>query len=210
MIVYFNITNQMLTCNKDFSTVEDAVKYVRCKFDFCTSDWDGCEKIAYFVNTKSKASSEQILVNDECYLPVAVISDEGHIEMAVHGIRGDYKVTTNVYEFYNYRTLNNSEITPEPDLTTYEKIMGILADIKNTKLNASGYTPGKIIGVNEHGNLVEMDAPEGSKVLVDETLTFKGQAADAYIVGREVDTLTQEITNVKVEVGNVEVLLKMI
>ena len=48
------------------------------------------------------------------------------------------------------------------------------------------------------------------KVLVDETLTFKGQAADAYIVGREVDTLTQEITNVKVEVGNVEVLLKMI
>lgn len=58
-----------------------------------------------------------------------------------------------------------------------------IVDLDANKLNNSGFPAGKYLGTDDVGNVVVREAPSGSSVMIDSTLSVTGAAADAKSTG---------------------------
>lgn len=122
MIINFHINNQKISCD-DVLVVEKTSKYLVGKFLFETPDWDDCEKTAYFKNEKTGIKNSRLLVDDCCYIPSDILNDTGYIEVSVHGVKGETKITTCICNFLNTRTFSTNENIPDDNLTLYEQLL---------------------------------------------------------------------------------------
>lgn len=205
MVINFFVDNQKIVCDRKH-IAEKSQNYLACNFIFVTDDWDGFEKIVYFRNKRTGEKGEKLLDKGVCLVPASVIKSTGHIEISIWGIKDDIRITTDICGFYNYATFKNDAMSPEEELELCEQMLAKLGK----KVDKTGWGANKILGTDEYGNVVEKDEPECNDILIDDTLKNYGQAADAYITGSRFTELDKEITNVKIEVGNTEALLKTI
>lgn len=106
---------------------EDSQNYVTAVFTFLTDDWENTEKTAQFQNPKTGEVYESILdSNNACTVRWEALSDSGDMNMAVFGVNGGYRVTTNMGVITVLPTLSGgeSDIPPSPDV--YQQLLTML------------------------------------------------------------------------------------
>lgn len=95
-VLEFEVSKQHLTRKRgcDFKKiVAGSTGYLRAKFYFSQSEWDGCRKAASFWlnNTESAVLLDE---SNTCIIPSEVLVGE-KFEVSVTGVRSDYRITTN-------------------------------------------------------------------------------------------------------------------
>lgn len=95
-VLEFEVNKQRLTRRRgcDFKKiVAGSTGYLRAKFYFSQSEWDGCKKAASFWlnNVESAVLLDE---SDTCIIPSEVLVGE-KFEVSVTGVRSNYRITTN-------------------------------------------------------------------------------------------------------------------
>lgn len=154
--------------------VSDTINYLEVAFSFKTDDWDGLEKWAHFARDSEvydiRLTDDHIRKEDHLNLSA------GKWKVYIHGneFRGGevvQRVTTNMATLYVEPTgALNGEPFPEMPASVTEQILARLEDVEQ---NGGG--------------------SGGQQVVIDDTLTKPGCAADAKAVGEKINQLSGEI-----------------
>lgn len=95
-ILEFTVDRQRITRKKgcDFShIVAGSAGYLKAKFYFAHSEWEGCKKAASFwVN--GEESAELLDETDTCLIPTEVLVGD-RFSVSVTGVRPEFKIVTN-------------------------------------------------------------------------------------------------------------------
>lgn len=126
MIINLSVKNQFLAKESNVHSVELSQNYIRCIFDFLTTDWDGTDKTAVFKNSKTGKTYEVMLDNDACMIPPEVLSNNGYVQISVYGSRDSYRITSSIVSFENDKTLFGGLASEGPTLTVYEQLLNRL------------------------------------------------------------------------------------
>ena len=120
----FNIRNQSISRIDNFSPAEKSTNYLIAEFNFKTADWHNTEKTAVFENKTTKKKYDALLDDNHCVVPWEVIDGKGCVGVAVYGVNGEYRITTDATEFKVNPTLYGGSGTQEPTPNVYEQILG--------------------------------------------------------------------------------------
>lgn len=129
-MLIFNVRNQSISRIDTFLPAEKSENYLEATFDFKTDDWEGATKTAVFRNIKSNVTKDIILSDNRCIVPWEVLTEKGQIEVSVHGLSLDDKITTNIAEFTLNATLYGGSATAEPTPDIYQQIIDMLENIE--------------------------------------------------------------------------------
>ena len=106
---------------------EDSQNYVAAVFTFLTDDWENTEKTAQFQNPKTGEVYESILdSNNACTVRWEALSDSGDMNVAVFGVNGGYRVTTNMGVITVLPTLSGGESDTPPSPDVYQQLLTML------------------------------------------------------------------------------------
>lgn len=106
---------------------EDSQNYVTAVFTFLTDDWDNTEKTAQFQNPKTGEVYESILdSSNACTVRWEALSDSGDMNVAVFGVNGGYRVTTNMGVITVLPTLSGGESDTPPSPDVYQQLLTML------------------------------------------------------------------------------------
>ena len=106
---------------------EDSQNYVTAVFTFLTDDWDNTEKTAQFQNPKTREVYESILdSSNACTVRWEALSDSGDMNVAVFGVNGGYRVTTNMGVITVLPTLSGGESDTPPSPDVYQQLLTML------------------------------------------------------------------------------------
>ena len=106
---------------------EDSQNYVTAVFTFLTDDWDNTEKTAQFQNPKTGEVYESILdSSNTCTVRWEALSDSGDMNVAVFGVNGGYRVTTNMGVITVLPTLSGGESDTPPSPDVYQQLLTML------------------------------------------------------------------------------------
>lgn len=106
---------------------EDNQNYVTAVFTFLTDDWDNTEKTAQFQNPKTGEVYESILDSgNACTVRWEALSDSGDMNVAVFGVNGGYRVTTNMGVITVLPTLSGGESDTPPSPDVYQQLLTML------------------------------------------------------------------------------------
>ena len=179
---------------------EDSQNYVTAVFTFLTDDWDNTEKTAQFQNPKTGEVYESILdSSNACTVRWEALSDSGDMNVAVFGVNGGYRVTTNMGVITVLPTLSGGESDTPPSPDVYQQLLTMLGQ-KADNMTYSDSVLRLLSGSKELARVII--AGDGSSVQPDWNQNDSG-AAD-YIKNRPF----YDDTNVLVEWdGNTEGLV---
>lgn len=106
---------------------EDSQNYVTAVFTFLTDDWDNTEKTAQFQNPKTGEVYESILDSgNACTVRWEALADSGDMNVAVFGVNGGYRVTTNMGVITVLPTLSGGESDTPPSPDVYQQLLTML------------------------------------------------------------------------------------
>ena len=106
---------------------EDSQNYVTAVFTFLTDDWDNTEKTAQLQNPKTGEVYESILdSSNACTVRWEALSDSGDMNVAVFGVNGGYRVTTNMGVITVLPTLSGGESDTPPSPDVYQQLLTML------------------------------------------------------------------------------------
>lgn len=106
---------------------EDSQNYVTAVFTFLTDDWENTEKTAQFQNPKTGEVYESILdSSNACTVRWEALSDSGDMNVAVFGVNGGYRVTTNMGVITVLPTLSGGESDTPPSHDVYQQLLTML------------------------------------------------------------------------------------
>lgn len=106
---------------------EDSQNYVTAVFTFLTDDWDNTEKTAQFQNPKTGEVYESILdSSNTCTVRWEALADSGDMNVAVFGVNGGYRVTTNMGVITVLPTLSGGESDTPPSPDVYQQLLTML------------------------------------------------------------------------------------
>ena len=106
---------------------EDSQNYVTAVFTFLTDDWDNTEKTAQFQNPKTGEVYESILdSSNACTIRWEALADSGDMNVAVFGVNGGYRVTTNMGVITVLPTLSGGESDTPPSHDVYQQLLTML------------------------------------------------------------------------------------
>lgn len=106
---------------------EDSQNYVTAVFTFLTDDWDNTEKTAQFQNPKTGEVYESILdSSNACTVRWEALADNGDMNVAVFGVNGGYRVTTNMGVITVLPTLSGGESDTPPSPDVYQQLLTML------------------------------------------------------------------------------------
>ena len=106
---------------------EDSQNYGTAVFTFLTDDWDNTEKTAQFQNPKTGEVYESILDSgNSCTVRWEALSDSGDMNVAVFGVNGGYRVTTNMGVITVLPTLSGGESDTPPSPDVYQQLLTML------------------------------------------------------------------------------------
>lgn len=106
---------------------EDSQNYVTAAFTFLTDDWENTEKTAQFQNPKTGEVYESILdSSNACTIRWEALSDSGDMNVAVFGVNGGYRVTTNMGVITVLPTLSGGESDTPPSPDVYQQLLTML------------------------------------------------------------------------------------
>lgn len=125
-----------------------------------------------------------------------VCTAAGRVQLVVNLLQGTAQISTFPIEL-NVCSHPNIQVTSE----NYYKLTGTVS--------TSGWTPNMMLGTDVDGNVVTVES-----VLLDDTLTQTGQAADAKTVGDQLAAIVKTVNgfapdksgNVEIEVGGVKTI----
>lgn len=117
------VTGQVLEKETEECIVQLSMNYIQCSFDFRTSDWDGTIKTAVFENKIAKKSNSVVLKDDTCLIPNSVLEEPGFVEIAVHGVKENYRITSSTVSIRNSETIYGGETEIPPELNMWEQIL---------------------------------------------------------------------------------------
>ena len=179
---------------------EDSQNYVTAVFTFLTDDWENTEKTAQFQNPKTGEVYESILdSSNACTIRWEALADSGDMNVAVFGVNGGYRVTTNMGVITVLPTLSGGESDTPPSPDVYQQLLTMLGQ-KADNMTYSDSVLRLLSGSKELARVII--AGDGSSVQPDWNQNDSG-AAD-YIKNRPF----YDDTNVLVEWdGNTEGLV---
>jgi len=125
--IEFTIANQQIVVTKPLDVLADeTINYVKCKFAFTTSDWDGTVRVALFKNQSFNLTGEALIDSDGyCDIPQYVLSKPGVIAVTVYGVINSpvtYKITTETcMAMKQTDAVSNSKTIPIPAPSAYEE-----------------------------------------------------------------------------------------
>lgn len=125
----FNVRGQNISRIDNFEPAEKSVNYLIAEFNFKTEDWLNTQKTAVFENKTTKQRYDALLDEGHCVVPWEAIDRSGKVGVAVYGVNGTYRITTEAIEFKVNPTLYGGSATQEPTPNVYEQILGKLNNI---------------------------------------------------------------------------------
>ena len=125
----FNVRGQNISRIDNFEPAEKSVNYLIAEFNFKTEDWLNTQKTAVFENKTTKQRYDALLDEGHCVVPWEAIDRSGKVGVAVYGVNGAYRITTEATEFKVNPTLYGGSATQEPTPNVYEQILGKLNNI---------------------------------------------------------------------------------
>ena len=177
-MIEFNVRHQMISRVDDFRPAEKSSKYLIAKFNFNTSDWDNTVKTAIFKNKAQKKEYKVILIDGQCEVPWESISEEGKCEVSVYGVNEKYRITTNIGTFKIYPTLSGGSKIKDLTPSLYEQLLE------------------KIINISKD-------------ILVDDEMSISSKnPVQNKVVTEKINQLDEEVTTIKRNIGDVEILLE--
>ena len=106
---------------------EDSQNYVTAAFTFLTDDWENTEKTAQFQNPKTGEVYESILdPGNACTVRWEALADSGDMNVAVFGVNGGYRITTNMGVITVLPTLSGGESDTPPSPDVYQQLLTML------------------------------------------------------------------------------------
>lgn len=127
MDIKATVKHQFLQISPCVMLAEDSQNYVTAVFTFLTDDWDNTEKTAQFQNPKTGEVYESILDSgNACTVRWEALSDSGDMNVAVFGVNGGYRVTTNMGVITVLPTLSGGESDTPPSPDVYQQLLTML------------------------------------------------------------------------------------
>ena len=143
MELTFSICNQSLKRTDSEKPVDLSNEYLKCQFDFQSSDWTPMGKFAIF---KTGKLNFRVAINDgECIVPFDALQ-YNQFALTVYGIDGDTRITTNLV----YIKLGKSGFVTEYDESSYfnPDMTEELLDLVEQKVYISVFDE-TVTGINE-------------------------------------------------------------
>ena len=143
MELTFSICNQSLKRTDSEKPADLSNKYLKCQFDFQSSDWTPMGKFAIF---KTGKLNFRVAINDgECIVPFDALQ-YNQFALTVYGIDGDTRITTNLV----YIKLGKSGFVTEYDESSYfnPDMTEELLDLVEQKVYISVFDE-TVTGINE-------------------------------------------------------------
>lgn len=140
MVINLSVKNQNLIKESEVIGVEMSQDYIQCKFVFLTADWNDTDRTAVFKNSKNGKLFEVMLENDACMIPWEVLTDSGHVNISVYGVKGTYRITSTIVSFSVEKTLFGGLKGKDPSLTVYEQLLNRLHEkADNIEIDEDGF-----------------------------------------------------------------------
>ena len=143
MELTFSICNQSLKRTDNEKPADLSNEYLKCQFDFQSSDWTPMGKFAIF---KTGKLNYRVAINDgECIVPFDALQ-YNQFALTVYGIDGDTRITTNLV----YIKLGKSGFVTEYDESSYfnPDMTEELLDMVEQKVYISVFDE-TVTGINE-------------------------------------------------------------
>ena len=143
MELTFSICNQSLKRTDSEKPADYSNEYLKCQFDFQSSDWTPMGKFAIF---KTGKLNFRVAINDgECIVPFDALQ-YNQFALTVYGIDGDTRITTNLV----YIKLGKSGFVTEYDESSYfnPDMTEELLDLVEQKVYISVFEE-TVTGINE-------------------------------------------------------------
>ena len=143
MELTFSICNQLLKRTDSEKPADLSNEYLKCQFDFQSSDWTPMGKFAIF---KTGKLNYRVAINDgECIVPFDALQ-YNQFALTVYGIDGDTRITTNLV----YIKLGKSGFVTEYDESSYfnPDMTEELLDMVEQKVYISVFDE-TVTGINE-------------------------------------------------------------
>ena len=143
MELTFSICNQSLKRTDSEKPADLSNEYLKCQFDFQSSDWTPMGKFAIF---KTGKLNFRVAINDgECIVPFDALQ-YNQFALTVYGIDGDTRITTNLV----YIKLGKSGFVTEYDESSYfnPDMTEELLDLVEQKVYISVFDE-TVTGINE-------------------------------------------------------------
>ena len=143
MELTFSICNQSLKRTDSEKPADLSNEYLKCQFDFQSSDWTPMGKFAIF---KTGKLNYRVAINDgECIVPFDALQ-YNQFALTVYGIDGDTRITTNLV----YIKLGKSGFVTEYDESSYFNLdmTEELLDLVEQKVYISVFDE-TVTGINE-------------------------------------------------------------
>lgn len=148
------------------------------QFEFC-SLWDGFGKTAIFYRNENEVYNVVLDIEDKCFIPNEVLTDDGTFYFGVFGTKGKVRRTS---EVLNYKVVQGSFILgqepsePTPDI--YAQLMDINGEILNHVSNIEAIIKDVRFVTQEKFDAIEVREPSIYYVVTDATYEVE-QATNA-------------------------------
>ena len=157
------VTHQTLTIS-DPEAAEKSVNYLECAFYFLTPDWQGLTKTAFFIGTDGKNYSA-VIQDGTCVVPWEAIVEPGFLRMSVAGFgQMSLIITTDIASLRLRDTIFGGDPSQAPSPDQYTQIMQAMAGKVDKDQGAQN--AGKILGINDSGQVEAMEGGSGSSDLL--------------------------------------------
>lgn len=152
------VTHQTLAISAP-EAAEKSVSYLECAFYFLTPDWQGLEKTAFFTGTDGKNYSA-VIQDGTCVVPWEAIVGPGFLRMSVAGFgQMSLIITTDIASLRLRDTIFGGDPSQAPSPDQYTQIMQAMTGKVDKDQGAQN--AGKILGINEAGQVEPMDNAGG-------------------------------------------------
>lgn len=157
------VTHQTLAIS-DPEAAEKSVNYLECAFYFLTPDWQGLTKTAFFTGTDGKNYSA-VIQDGTCVVPWEAIAEPGFLRMSVAGFgQMSLIITTDIASLRLRDTIFGGDPSQAPSPDQYTQIMQAMAGKVDKDQGAQN--AGKILGINDSGQVEAMEGGSGSSDLL--------------------------------------------
>ena len=128
MIIEIEVSGQRQSIVSAAYSAQHSEYCLECSFSFTTPEWQGLVKTAHFKSDSGGDVYSVVLNDDRCFVPSAVLEEDGYFSFSVVGEKEDYRITTAAVSVLNRKAVYGGEPQQEPEETQYQQIVALAAD----------------------------------------------------------------------------------
>ena len=128
MIIEIEVSGQRQSIVSAAYSAQHSENCLECSFSFTTPEWQGLVKTAHFKSDSGGDVYSVVLNDDRCFVPSAVLEEDGYFSFSVVGEKEDYRITTAAVSVLNRKAVYGGEPQQEPEETQYQQIVALAAD----------------------------------------------------------------------------------